>query len=116
MPIKFLVLGVGGLGFSLEREVEVPILFLWAWGIFLNQGSSLVFSVFSSDVSKRGWWSEAVVANKTFLCQRLKALFCTSFPICPLRRRGTHYWRLFWAVFGCLFVANPLPPTPLRNL
>ena len=36
MPIKFLLLGGGGvLGFS-RRWVEVLILFLWAWGFFPN--------------------------------------------------------------------------------
>ena len=35
MPIKFLLLGGGGgWGFLEGREVEVPILFLWAWGFF----------------------------------------------------------------------------------
>ena len=33
MPIKFLLLG-GVLGFFFEGGVEVPILFLWAWGFF----------------------------------------------------------------------------------
>ena len=33
MPIKFLVLGGGGRGFF-EGGLEVPILFLWAWGFF----------------------------------------------------------------------------------
>ena len=33
MPIKFLLLG-GGAGCFLEEGVEVPILFLWAWGFF----------------------------------------------------------------------------------
>ena len=32
MPIKFLLLG--GFWDSLEGGVEVPILFLWAWGFF----------------------------------------------------------------------------------
>ena len=38
------------------------------------------------------------------------------FFLCPLRRMVTHFWRTFWALFGGLFVANPLPPTPFRNL
>ena len=43
-------------------------------------------------------------------------LFSVPFFLCPLRRMGTHFWRPFWALFGGLFVANPLPPTPFRNL
>ena len=35
MPIKFLLLG-GGFWVSLGGGVEVPILFLWAWGFFRN--------------------------------------------------------------------------------
>ena len=35
MPIKFLLLGGGVFWAFLERGgVEVPILFLWAWGFF----------------------------------------------------------------------------------
>ena len=34
MPIKFLLLGGGGSWNFLEGGVEVPILFLWAWGFF----------------------------------------------------------------------------------
>ena len=33
MPIKFLLLG-GGFWVFLEGGVEVPIIFLWAWGFF----------------------------------------------------------------------------------
>ena len=34
MPIKFPFLGGGGVGVSWKGGVEVPILFLWAWGFF----------------------------------------------------------------------------------
>ena len=34
MPIKFLLLGGGGVVVFFEGGVEVPILFLWAWGFF----------------------------------------------------------------------------------
>ena len=66
-----------------------------------------------SEVSKRGWRTEGVatvVAKKSFLCQRLRPLLCTLF-LCPLRRRGTHYWRIF---FGC-FWRVVLSPTPSRQ-
>ena len=38
MPIKFLPLGGGGGGALVfwKGGVEVPILFLWAWGFFDN--------------------------------------------------------------------------------
>ena len=36
--------------------------------------------------------------------------YATSSPcvLCPLRRRGTHFWRTFWALFG--FVCRQPPP------
>ena len=37
MPIKLLVLGGGGVGFE-GGGVEVPIMFLWAWGFFRFKG------------------------------------------------------------------------------
>ena len=47
---------------------------------------------------------------------RDSGLCSVPFFLCPLRRMGTHFWRVFWALFGGLFVANPLPPTPFRSL
>ena len=47
---------------------------------------------------------------------RDSGLFSVPFFLCPLRRRRTHFWRTFLALFGVLFAANPLPPTPFRNL
>ena len=43
-------------------------------------------------------------------------LFSALLFLCPLRRRGTQFWELVWAVFWALLGANPLPPTPFRNL
>ena len=43
MPVKFLPLG-GGSGFFQKGGVEVPILFLWAWGFFRKC------------LSERMWW------------------------------------------------------------
>ena len=40
-------------------------------------------------------------------------LFSAPFFPCPWRRRGTHFWRIFWTVFGGLLVANPLSRQPL---
>ena len=47
---------------------------------------------------------------------RDSGLFSVPSFLCPLRRMGTHFWRIVWVLFGGLFVANPLPPTPFRNL
>ena len=47
---------------------------------------------------------------------RASGLFFVHFCLCSPRRRGTNFWRTFWTLFGGLFVANPLPPTPFRNL
>ena len=46
---------------------------------------------------------------------RDSGLFSVPFFLCPLTRRGTNFWRTFWALLGGLFVANPFPPTPFRN-
>ena len=59
-----------------------------------------------SEVSKRGWRSDGVVAKKSFLCQRLRPLFCTLLPI-PLRRRGGHAVEFFWLFLG--FFSSPTP-------
>ena len=40
----------------------------------------------------------------------IEASFLCLFFLCPLRRRGTHYWRTFRAVFGAC-----LSPTPSRQ-
>ena len=90
--------------------------------ICLSEGSAGVspsvprgLSEGSSEVSKRGWRTEGVGATKPFKDQRFRPLCCPVF-LCPFRRMGTHFWRTFWALFMGLFVANPLPETPLRNL
>ena len=53
MPIKFLLLGGGGGREFFRRGVEVPILFLWAWGFFLFYPSisSVWMGGFRVDVS-----------------------------------------------------------------
>ena len=52
-----------------------------------------------SEFSKRGWRTEGVGAKKSFLCQRLRPLFCTLFPMPPLGEEesisGGSFW-LFW--------------------
>ena len=68
-----------------------------------------------SEVLKRGWRSEEVVAKKSFRCQRLKPLFCAISPMPPWEKGNTLLENLL-GCFGDLFVANPLPPTPFRNL
>ena len=70
-----------------------------------------------SEVSKRGWRTEGVVTKKSFLCQRLRPLFCTLFFFPPpLRRRVTHFWRMFWLLFGVCLSPTPSRQPLLRNL
>ena len=54
--------------------------------------------------------------GRSFVCQWFRPLSCTLFLLCPLRRRRTQFWGTILAVFCALLVANPLPPTPVRNL
>ena len=61
-------------------------------------GASNVPLLFS-EVSKRGWRTEGVGARKV------------PFFLCTPRRRGTHFWRFFGALFGVC-----LSPTPSRHL
>ena len=59
VPIKFLFLGGGGSsGFFLEGGVEVPILFLWAWGFFRQgpQGVSRQMKNSSKVAIPRSWY------------------------------------------------------------
>ena len=67
---------------------------------------------FSSEVLKRGWRTEGVGAKQSFLCQRLRPLFCALFPMAPLGVRHIS-GELFW-LFGGLFVANP-PANPFSK-
>ena len=69
-----------------------------------------------SEVSKkglagRGGWREEIlpmsVIQTSFLCP---------FSYATLRISGTYFWASICAVFWALLVANPLPPTPFRNL
>ena len=66
--------------------------------LLFSCGSSALRNKPQSEVSKRGWRTEGVGAKKSFLCQSLSPLFCTLF-LCPLRRRGTHFWGTFFACF-----------------
>ena len=103
----------GGLLVSQKKGMSANDL----WMIFcfnLPEILSKVLFIFSSEVSKRGWRTEGVVAEKSFLRQRLRPFFCTLL-LCSLRRRGRHFWRTLGCFCGALFVASPLPPTPFRN-
>ena len=55
----------------------------------------------SSEVSKRGWWSQV-------------ASFLHPFSYPPMRR-GTQFWGSFLAVFSGLLVGNPLPANPFSK-
>ena len=69
-----------------------------------------------SEVSKRGWRTEGVGAKKSFLHQRLRPPFLHPFSYAPLREGGHISGEVLGLSFGGLFVTNPLPPTPFRNL
>ena len=64
---------------------------------------------FEKGLADRGGWREEILHMPEILNQ---ASFLYPFFLCPLRTRGTQFWRTFWGFFGG-FV---LPPTPLRNL
>ena len=68
-----------------------------------------------AEVSKRGWRTQRVGTKKSFPCQRLRIFFCTLFPN-PFRRRGDTFLESLFGGFEGLLIANPLPPTPFRNL
>ena len=60
------------------------------------------------EVSKRGWRTKGIGAKKSFLCQRLRPLFCTLFPM-PLEEKGDKFLEnLFAGFFG--FVSRQPPP------
>ena len=68
-----------------------------------------------SKLSKRGWRTEGVGARKPLPYHRFGPFFCPLF-LCPLVSSRTAFWGAFCAVLWALLVANPLPPTPFRNL
>ena len=118
--------------FGAPKTPPLEILYVWAFSCVLKgkeapniknlQGSwallggglgggTLVFRSFENGVGgQRG------LARGNPSCARDSGLFSAPFFLCPLRRRGTRFWRTFLALFGGLLVANPLPPTPFRNL
>ena len=60
---------------------------------------------FEKGLASRGGWREEVLPMA-----EIQASFLYPFPYASLvRRTGTHTWRTFGALFGGLFVANPLP-------
>ena len=68
-----------------------------------------------SEVSKRGWRTQGVGARKSLPHHKFRPFSAPLF-LCPLMSRRTQFWGTFLAVFWALLVANPLPPTPFRNL
>ena len=65
---------------------------------------------------RKGVGGQRGLARRNPSNPRDSGLFSVPFFLCPLRRRGTHFRRILGALFWGLFVANPLPPTPVRNL
>ena len=55
-------------------------------------------------------------ARKSFPMPEIQASFLHPFPYASLRRRETQFWATIFAALGALSVANPLPPSPFRNL
>ena len=58
MPIKLLLLGGGGFWAFLEGGVEVPILFLWAWGFFRSHMTRLQERRVYEDYQISVFWEE----------------------------------------------------------
>ena len=69
-----------------------------------------VSEVFEKGLAVRGGCREEIPLPE------IEASFLYLFSYARLGEGGTHYWRLFGAVFGRLFVANALKPTLFRNL
>ena len=70
--------------------------------------------MFISEVSKNGWRTEGVGARKSPPHHKFKPFYYPFF-LCPLRSRRAQFWGTFFAVFGALLGANPLPPTPFSK-
>ena len=86
------------------------------WGPkFLQQKDALQnrgeFRSFEKGLADRGGWRE-----ETLQRPEIQASFLYPSSYAPLGERGHISGELFWALFGGLFVANSLPPTPFRNL
>ena len=66
---------------------------------------------FEKGLAERGHWREEIRPMPEIQVSFLHPLSYSS-----LRRRWTQFWGTIFAAFGALSVANPLPPTPFRNL
>ena len=69
----------------------------------------------TSEVSKRGWRTEGVGPRNPSHTMD-SGLFSAPFFLSPLMSRRTQLCGAIFAVFWALLVADPLPPTPFRNL
>ena len=49
---------------------------------------------FAKGLAERGGWREEI-----FAVPEIETPFLHAFSYAPLRRRGRHFWRTFWAVF-----------------
>ena len=74
-------------------------------------GSLGIVRSFEKGLAVRGGWRAELLPMPgiptSFLCP---------FSYATLGRSGTHFCGPMFAVSGALLVANPLPPTPVRNL
>ena len=66
---------------------------------------------FEKGLADRGGWREEILAMP-----EIQASFLHPFSCSSLRKRWAQFWGTIFAAFGGLSVANPLPPTPFRNL
>ena len=62
---------------------------------------------------RKGVGGQRGLARGNPLKARDSGLFSVPFLLCPFRRRGTNFWRTFWALFGGFVCRQPPPANPL---
>ena len=81
------------------------------WRPMISIFGPLCIRDFEKGLADRGGWREEIHPMP-----EVEASFLHPFSYAPPGRRDTHFWTIFWPVLWGLLVANPLPPTPFRNL
>ena len=82
---------------------------------FLEGGLANIWVLLFSEDSKTDWRTGGVVAKKSFLCQRLRPLFCALFPMPPLRRKGDTFLEVLFACFWGSVSLQPHPSNPFSK-
>ena len=67
------------------------------WGYFWEKG-----------LADTGGWREEIL-------ERPEIHSSVPFFLCPLRRRGTHFWRVFWGLFWGVCLRQPPPANPFSK-